>query len=189
MSLENLTRYQGGELARRFYQSEQDRPHTKGALYQLASDLGIEEKAKGFIEGTMTDEKGIATAAETYADKYQKALGLLTTDEFLTNYSEILTDYLNDKESKKVRAEFEKFSGETFKKINDKFTTSLYILQGKDIYDFPEDVKKDAENNLQRYRGILNIMEGLENIKFENLRPNAVKRTQKEDLKNRVKEL
>lgn len=191
MALEDMIRYQGGELASRFYKSEQDRVYVNGALYQLASDLGIEEEARGFIDGSMASEEGIKTAVGVYSDKYREAINKAKIGDLFKHYDELLKDYLNDEEVDKVKAKFKKFSDRTYGEINDEIQKSLYILDGanKKFYDFSDEEIEKAKDALEEYQKIFPLMKILEDIKFEDIRPKAVKRSQGRNLKDLVEKL
>jgi hypothetical protein len=191
MALEDMIRYQGGELASRFYGSDQDRVYVNGALYQLASDLGIEKEAKGFIDGSMASEDGIKTAVGVYSTKYREAINEVKMGDLFEHYDEFLKDYLDVEEVDKVKAEFGKFSNETYGEINKEIAKSLYVIDGTDkkLYDFSDKEKEKAKDVLEEYQKIFSLMKILEDIKFENLRPKAVKRSQGRNLKNLVGKL
>jgi hypothetical protein len=190
MGLEDLTRYQGGELARRFYSSDENRVYTNGALYQLASDLEIEEKAKGFIDGAMASEEGIKKAIADYSKKYKEGFESCSVDDLKSHYEKFIAGYLENKEANKVRKELDRFSKENMKDITSKIKKAKYILDGeKNNYTFSEEEKKEAKDTIEKYGKILTIIQYLEDIKFENLRKPSVERSQKIDFKNLVDKL
>jgi hypothetical protein len=190
MTLEDLTRYAGGELANRFYNSRESRDHTKGALQYLASELEIEEKAKGFIDGAMASREGMKTAAEVYSSKYKEALESTSILDLKNHYDSNISEYLDEEKAEIVRNEFNLFSNETFGDIAGKIRKAEYVLNGEDNgYGFSEIEKKKAREDIEKYGRIATIISYLENIKFENLRGEAVKRTHKTDFKDLIEKL
>lgn len=179
MSLEDITRYQNGALAGLFSSSKQDSIYVNGALYELASSMGIEEEAKGFIDGAMASREGVKTAIGVYSEKYQHALEDVNIEDLQTHYNEFIEGYLDEEKVGKINGELLKFSKEKFGDISKKIKRSEYILKGKDTYDFSDGEKEEAKATIEKYKNLVTILETLEQIKFEQLRPNAVRRSQK----------
>jgi len=101
-----------------------------------------------------------------------------------------LNNYLDEEEATKIRKEFMKFSEEKLKDINKNLKRSEYILKGEDnFYDFKDEEKENAKNTLEKYQKMVLGMALLEDVKFENLRPNVTERTHKQVLKAFAKSL
>ena len=185
MRLKDLKRHEAGELARRLFKSG-EKDIANGALETLAYDLGIISRAEGFIQGTLASEKGIDTATGIYSQKYHEILEGLTVNDLSTHYDQILKGYLSEEGAEPIRAEFNRFSGQTYGDIIKQVTRANYVVQGEseDRYDFSEEEVWDARVTLERYKGLITSMNLLDDIKFENLRPRAAKRTHEAGLED-----
>lgn len=188
MALEDLTRYQAGELAKRFYESRDSRNYVGGALYQLASDMGVEEEADGFIKGSMASRQGMETAAKVYSEKYHEAFKDVSMGDLKGHYENYITEY-GDEDAAKVTAEFDKFSSETHGDITKKLARAEYVLKGEALGEYTENDRTAAKETLEKYGRISLIMKQLEDIKFENIRGDAVKISQEESSRELIEKL
>ena len=182
IGLKGLERYKHAELARRFLKNETDSIHIESAINALCDSMGVDAKKAVRIAAK---HGGMEDVIKTYSADYQNALGSLKVEELLTYYTGDIESYLNPGETSKVRAEFEKFSGEKFVDISDKLKKSKFIIEGKDkgLYNFSGEEIENAKKTQKKYQNLTLIISILEEIKFESLRPNIVKQTYKEALK------
>ncbi len=183
MGLEDLTRYEHAVLASRFARSEVDQMYVPGALKKLKNSLDDDaQRATEIALGLGGHEQII----QTYADKYSKILEKLTVGELSTGYSKTIDNYLDKTEADKLKKEFNKFSDKTLEGINKELKKAKHILDGKDDYKYPDNEIEWAKQTKDKYKHINPNIAILENIKFEALRPNAVKKTHEELLKEQV---
>ena len=188
MSLENLTEYQNAGLAMYLLKSEESQKFLPGALEQLAEDLGVDKKARGFINGAFASEDGLKIATQTYAQDYIKGLKEAKIDELYEHYKPTIDNYLDDDEKVKLQSEFNKYSNKEFGNIMEETEKAKYQIEDK--YGIVSDKDKAvAREVLKKYKEIISFINLLEEIKFENLRPKATERTYKEILKQSVKDL
>ena len=179
-AMNDINRYQYGALAARLLGEKQSN-YAVGALEQLASDLGVDESAKGFVDAAMSSEKGIEIAIMTYAQKYQEAEGKLTVGQFYNNYKGILENYLGNDE-KEILAK--KYSGNdtSMKEIQLIISKAQHNLKSPDEKD-----RKDAEKAMEKYQDIAGLMQVILDEQYKNLLPKAIERTNKRILENLVK--
>ena len=182
MVLEDLTRYQYGALTSRLLQSEEGGAYIGGALEQLASDLGIEESAEGFIHGSMASEKGLKVAGSNYAGKYEKAIGELTVKELYDTYSEYFEGNLSNEEKEIVKKKYDTNDiniGELKKKI-------AKLQHNKKSPDAKE--RENAEKELENYKDIISMFIIIQDNLYKNLLPKAIERTNQAKLKMLARE-
>ena len=177
MALEDLTRYQYGSLAGRLLQSKDGQMYAPGALEQLASDLGIEESAEGFIHGAMASKEGLETAVMTYAGKHGKAEGELSVKDFYNIYKEFFEDGLSNEEKEIVKSKYVS---------ND---VNVGEIKGK-IAELQHDAgspnaekRKKAEKELEKYQDIIQMFAIVQDNLYKNLLPKAIERTNQTRLK------
>lgn len=189
MALDDLIRYENGESAKRLYQSEEGKKFVPGALDNLMGSLHEDAALSTRVAIKHGGEEDII---ELYAGKYQKALGSLDIEELLEKqYEGILNSYLDEIKATKIRKEFAKFSNATVGDIRKEFASSQYILLGEqtESYKFSDKEVENAQKTFKEYEKINNILELLEDIKFENLRPIAAKKTYKQHLEEYAESL
>ncbi len=182
-ALENVIRYERGELARRLIGSEDGQKHLGSTLEQLAYDLGMTGDPKGFVEGVMASKQGIETTVGNYVGKRQDAMSSVTVQELSGYYGETLDSYLDGTEAGKIKAELGKFSDETFGDITKKLKKAKYDLDGEEHGELSDEKKNSAEAVLKKYENVMLILQTLENDKMEKLRPSVVEKSHKKELK------
>jgi len=189
MALDDLMRYENGELGRRLYQSEEGKKFVLGALENLMGSL---HEDAALSTGVAINHGGEEDIIKVYAGKYQKALDSLDIEELLEKqYEGILSSYLDEIRVTKIRKEFAKFSNATVGDIRKELASSQYILLGKQTksYKFSDKEVENAENTFEKYKKINEGIELLEDIKFENLRPIAARKTYTQELKEYAESL
>jgi hypothetical protein len=182
MGLEDLTRYQYGALAGRLLQSEEGGAYIGGALEQLASDLGIEKSAEGFIHGSMASERGLELAAGSYAGKYEKAIGELTVKGLYDAYKEYFEGNLSNEEKEIVKKKYDTNDtniGELKKKI-------AKLRHNEKSPDAKE--RENAKKELENYKDIISMFMIIQDNLYKNLLPKAIERTNHARLKMLAKE-
>jgi len=172
----DLERYKYAILAERLFASEQDRPLVSGTLEKLAEDMGREPE-DGFTQGSNASPEGQKIAIDPYVRKYNKALDALTFGQLWGYHDRTVKDYVGDEVSEKYKNQFDKFADETLGSVRERLKKAKYILSGKGIYDFSAEEKKDAEEVSERFEKIMGILEILEQVRMEELRPEVTKRT------------
>lgn len=182
MALEDLTRYQYGALSARLSQSEEGSSYIGGALEQLASDLGIEESAEGFIHGSMASEQGLKMAAGVYAKKYENALGELKISELYNFYKKDIDKYLEDDEKEIISKKYAS-DNTNLGDVKKKIAKIQHNLKSPD-----EKERKDAEKAMKEYQNISILLHIVQDEQYKNLLPKAIERTNKNLLKNLAKE-
>lgn len=177
-AMNDMNRYQYGALAFRLLGEKQH--YSMGALEQLASDLGVDESAEGFVNAAMSSEKGMEIAIRTYAHKYQEAEGKLTVSQFYNNHKETLEGYLGEDKKAKLA---EKYNGNntSMKEIQIILSKAQHNLKSPDEKD-----KKDAEKIMEKYQDIFGIIQIIQDEQYKNLLPKAIERTNKKMLENFV---
>ena len=177
-AIEDMNRYQYGALAARLLGEKQT--YAVGALEQLASDLGVDESAEGFVNAAMSSEKGIEIAIMTYAQKYQEAQGKLTVSQFYNNYKEVLESYLGDSEKETLAKKYDG-NDKSMKEIQTIISKAQHNLKSPDEKD-----RENAEKAMEKYQDIAGIMQVILDEQYKNLLPKAIERTNKRMLENIV---
>jgi hypothetical protein len=178
-TISDMNRYQYGTLAARLL-GEKKSNYAVGALEQLASDLGVDESAEGFVNAAMSSEKGIEIAIMTYAQKYQEAEGKLTVSQFYNTYKDVLENYLGDNE-KEILAQKYNGNDTSMKEINTIISKAQHNLKSPD-----EEERKSAEKAMEQYQDIVGLMQVILDEQYKNLVPKAIERTNKRILENLI---
>ena len=179
MAIEDLTLYQGGALAGRLLQSEDGQSYLGGALEQIASDLGLEESAMGFINGSMASEDGIKVAVGTYNKKYEDALGELSVKDFYEFYRDGFEKGLNDEEKETLRKKYDS-NKSNIKDVKGKIAKLQHQMKSPD-----EKEREAATKEMEKYSDIMNLLVINQDILYMNLLPKAIEKTNM----RRIKEL
>ncbi len=178
-AIDDMNRYQYGALAARLLGEKQSN-YAVGALEQLASDLGVDESAEGFVNAAMSSEKGIEIAIMTYAQKYQEAQSKLTVNQFYNNYKEVLEGYLGNDE-KEILAQKYNGNNTSMKEIQLIISKAQHNLKSPD-----EEDRKSAEKAMEKYQDIAGIIQVIQDEQYKNLIPKAIERTNKRILENLI---
>jgi len=189
MALDDLMRYEDAELASRLYQSEEGKKFVPGALDNLMGSLHEDAALSTRVAIKHGGEEDII---KVYAEKYQKTLNSLNIEQLLDKqYEGILNSYLDEIKATKIRKEFAKFSNGKLGDIRKEFESSKYLLVGKmkGLLNPTDKEVENAEKTFKEYEKINNIIELFEDIKFENLRPIAAKKTYKQHLEEYAESL
>ncbi|MCK5044084.1 hypothetical protein KAR52_03725, partial [Candidatus Pacearchaeota archaeon] len=152
-----------------------------GALEQLASDLGVDKSAEGFINAAMSSEKGIEVAIMTYAQKYQEAQSKLTVSQFYNIHKEVLESYLGDKEKEILASKYSE-DNTSMEEVQSVISYAQHNLKSPD-----EKERTDAEKTMEKYQSIAGIMQIIQDEQYKNLLPKAIERTNKRILENLVR--
>jgi hypothetical protein len=182
MVFNDIDKFKYGKVAKALFNQE-DPSISRASLEQLASDMGISDSAKGFIQGTYEGgPRSIATAAQTYADQYEEAFGEGTGTDLLNHYTTNIDSYLPNTEATKVKSEFGKYSSRTFKNIKEEFDKNKYISEDK-FGNFTDNEKENAKDKMKELAPILSYIEMLEQIKVTDLASGPQKSALKDQFK------
>lgn len=190
--LEDMKRYQYGELAKRLSQSKENQRFVPGALEQLASDIKeISESENLLLKDLIKKGQGLESILEVYPAKYGKEYNNLTVEELLSHYEKILNDYLTKERVMKIKENFGKVGGEKLGDIEKKLNKAMYDMLGKQkgYREFSEKELKSIQDVIGKYGLIKDILNLLEDIKFEELRPTATENAYRQELTKKVDEL
>lgn len=178
--LEDLARYQYGDVAGRLGSDEKTAPFMKGALEKLIDSFDIDKDIlSGLKEGAFASEQGIATATQIYAEKYQNALKQTKVMEFYEVRSSTLKSLLGDEKAEESKAVFEKYQDQTIGSILNKFEQAQEKIKSKNGL-FDEKAKAEAKKTSEKLAPIYNLITLLEQRNYEELRNGATKSTYKE---------
>jgi len=194
---DRLAKYRRGMLAAQLLNSDEDedKKYILPALYQLAEDLDIDShEARGLIAGVAKSNESLQETINIYASKYQEELFGATIDELSETYKEDIEDYIKlekdklnkdevgdsskyekiEEGYKKIKEDFKKYKDKKFKDIYKKVKDAQFVLkhfQKGDYSQFSEDDVKDAQKDLEKYKGIYQVLKTVEDQKVEELRP------------------
>ncbi len=185
----SFEKYQYGALAARLLASNESSRYAPSALEVLAGSKGLNlgEEALGFIRGTQASEKGIQTAIDVYAGKFEEKRGQYKPVDMVAWYDSVLND-LDKADKAKILATLGKHN-ETIDSIMKKMAKASHIVQGKETgANTPEQIS-EAEATVEKYKNVFTVIHTLDNYKFETLRPEAVNTARKQDLKNLASKL
>ena len=177
MTIADMQRYKYGGLAAKFL--KENPALSIGSLEQLASDLGIEDSARGFIEGAASSEEGIKRATSVYYTKYQEAKEDTNIKELYNFYEdEFIKTYIGNIKSTKLKDEINKHSRKKLKDIVNEAKKAKYILDGEESgVTYTPAVIQDAKDTLDKYKKTMSILAFAEEAYFERLRASASQRT------------
>lgn len=176
-----------GNVAARLAGNENDIKYIPASLDLLAKDLGLGDKADGFVQGAYASEKGMQKVIQVYAGKYEKEIGKLNVSSLYSEYSSVLAGASSEAKNK-IKAAFDKHSGENWGKLNKEISKANFIYGGKAPEGvFNEEDKKKAEETLRKYQDFIQAQGMLDSYKFEESRAKAVEATKKKDLESLVK--
>ena len=180
--IEDLNRYQYANVAARFASKEEDAQFVPSALEKLVSGFGIDkDMIEGLKEGTLASKEGIETAVQIYAGKYQKALGTLKVSEFYDVRYSTLKSLLGEEKAMEAKVTLEKYSEQSIASINKKFEQASYILKDKTGL-FDEEKKAEAKKTLEKLGAVYNVIQLIEQRRFEELRNDATKSFYKDSI-------
>jgi len=181
----SFQRYQNAMVAARFASSknEDDLRHVSGALEALVGKGGMNlgEDGDGLLAGALKSKEGIQTAIGIYSGKFRKARGELSPADLIGWYSDVLSG-LSEEESGRIVAYFGQYE-ESLGAIESKMGKASHIKNGEGTGANTEEELAVAEKTLQKYGTLMQVMSVLDTYQFENLRPNVVSMSRKEDLK------
>lgn len=186
----SFEKYQYGALAAQLYASKENKRYASSALEVLAGEKGLNlgEEALGFIRGTQASEKGVETAINVYASKFQEKKGEYTPSQLIGWYEHLLNG-LDNKEKEKIVETFKEHD-ETLKNINKKLQKASHIAEGEDIENlYTKEQISDAKKTIEKYQKLMITLQVLDKYKLESLRPEAVNTARVQDLKGLVSKL
>lgn len=198
-SLENLERYAAGGLA--YYlassDSERDQLHVRGALENLALDLGAsKDLLEIFVQEFLSskDKEAISNSISKGNKSYTDALGKLRLGDLYNHYKLTINNYVEDKEKKeKIKNAFYNFREESYGDIAKKVKEAIEVLdnkkKGKLKNILSDEHVSKAQSVLQTYGGVYDFIEKLEGEKFDALRPDVAKRTHKQRINEAAEKL
>jgi len=187
MTKEDIQRYRYGGLANALLKSE-DLAGVQESLNLLAVDLGLGDEAKGFMDGAMASEQGIATAAGVYAKKRSKALEESTIKD-LGEYFNDYIGYVNAENAEKLKGVLGKYSDKTLGEIKKKVDRAEYVLKGKDKYAFKPEEIEEAKSIVRDYKPLFEILGTVEQAEMDTLIPKVRKKVTKKSLEKIAKDL
>ena len=185
--IQDLERYQFGNVAARLYSKEEDAPFARGALEKLVSGFNVDKDIlEGLKAGTFASEEGIKTAAGIYAGKYKKSLETLKVSEFYDVRFSTLKSLLGDAKAAEAKETFEKYKDQSIGSIMKKISEAQAKLDDKTGL-FDEAAKAEAQKTIDKFGPIFNIIQVLEQRRYEELRNDATKSTYKEMITESLK--
>ena len=186
----DFEKYQYGALAKGLWESEESKRYGPSALEVLAGEKGLNlgEEALGFVRGTQASEKGIQTASDVYASKFEEKRGEYSPAQLTGWYNPLLSDLDSDSKDK-ITNYLEKYT-EPLKVIREDYADALNTLDKKAKKGkFSQEEINKAQDTKKKYEEILGVLSVLDNYKFETLRPEAVNTARKQDLKDLASKL
>jgi hypothetical protein len=180
----SFEKYQYGALAARLASSKENAKYVSSALEMLAGSKGLnlgEEALKFHNSFGPFNEKQIQGAINVYAGEFQKERGKYKPIDMAAWYDSVLRD-LDKTNKEKILGELSKH-GETIGEIMEKYIKAGHDLEGlnKGI-KYSEEQISEAKKTIEKYQNIMEILQTLDNYKFEELRPEAVNAARKKDL-------
>ena len=188
--LPDFQKYQYAAVARLMSQSKENKGYAVSALEMLAGSNGLNlgEDADGFIAGAKASEKGIETAINIYAGKFQEKRGEYKPAELISWYNPVLSS-ADPEDAEKIKAELAKYD-ETYADIESKYTEAVHLVEGlKKGIEYTDEQKSNAEKTIQKYNDVMILMQELDNYALEELRPEVVKTERKSKLKGLASKL
>jgi hypothetical protein len=180
--IEDLNRYQYADVAGRFASSEETAEFVPGALEKLVSGFGVDKDIlEGLKQGTLASKEGIETAVKIYSDKYKKSLGTLKVSEFYDVRYSTLKSLLGEEKAMEAKVTLEKYSEQSVGSITKKVEQANAILKDKTGL-FDEEKKAEAKKTLEKLGPVYNIIQLIEQRKFEELRNDATKSFYKDSI-------
>lgn len=186
----DFQKYQYAGLAASLATSKEGAKYVPGALQVLAGDQGLKlgEEALGFIRGTNITKEGIKEAINVYYQKFQDERNKYKPVNLVDWYDSVLNG-LEYTEKGKILIALGK-NNETIGSISEKVREAMYTLSDTAPKNmFTSEQKSEAKETIEKYKDVLDIMETLDNYKFEELRSDAVEATRKRSLEDLVKTL
>lgn len=177
-----------GDVAAWLLERGDDAKYAVGSLIECAGEKGLNlgPDAEGFVKGTISTDEGIKTASSIYSSQYKEGFSKTKLSELAGFYGPLFKG-LSDDERKTLERILN--AGElTVEEMNKKLKVASYILSDPDNL-FTDEQKENAQKEIQKYKGVANLMKTLEEYRREKLRPDAVDATRVEDLKGLVKKL
>ena len=184
----NFEKYQYGALAELLASSEESGRYAPGALEVLAGAKGLNlgEEALGFIRGTQASEDGIKTAIQIYAGKFKEKRGEYKPAELAAGWYANVLNSIDKGDKDKIVAKLGMYD-ETLGAIQKKVKKARLVVSASKDKDLKEEYTPEqivqSEETLKKYGTALQIIEALDRYTFENLRPEAVNTTFKQELK------
>ena len=180
--IQDLNRYQYANVAARFSQNEEDAQFVPGALEKLVSGFGVDKDIlEGLKQGTLASKEGIETAVKIYSDKYNKSLGTLKVSEFYDVRYSTLKSLLGEEKAMEAKATLEKYSEQSVASITKKVEQANAILKDKTGL-FDDEKKAEAKKTMEKLGAVYNIIQLIEQRKFEELRNDATKSFYKDSI-------
>ena len=186
--LEDITRYQYGNVTARLAADKATAPFAKGSLEKLIDSFGLDKDIiSGLKAGTLASQQGVNTAIEIYNKKYEDSLSQANVMDFYGLRVPVIKGLLGDEEAEKAKSVFEKYSTETIGSIRKNYNQAQAKIND-DTGLFDKKQKEDAQKVIEKYAGIYSIVELLEQRNFDELKNGATKSTYKELLSNALKQ-
>lgn len=197
--LPDFERYQYGALAARLFESEKDPKYALGALEVLVGREGISldtEDALGLFKGAYKAyEKGEKMALQedtkNWNQKFKEKRGEYKPLELAKWYSSVLSD-LSDGDKAKILGALGEHD-ESVASITSKYRKATRVLKDskdEDLKDLhTEEAVAAAMKTLQKYQNIYVLMQNLDDEKFEELKPKAVRASRKKRLEGLASQL
>ena len=190
--LPDFQKYQYGALAGRLAQSEESSRYAPSALEMLAGPRGINlgldaiEYHNSFGEQT---QEQIAKSIRVYSGKFEEKRGEYKPVELANGWYGAVLNSLDKEDKDKILAVLGRHD-ETLGNITKKAQKAAYTVKApKDSGLFTPEQKAEAEETLGKYQRVLRIIEALDRYTFEGLRPDAVKASEKQELKGLASQL
>jgi len=180
--IQDLNRYQYADVAARLGSSEETAQFVPSTLEKLVSGFGVDKDIlEGLKQGTLASKEGIETAVKVYAGKYKKSLETLKVSEFYDVRCSTLKSLLGEGKATEAKEIFEKYAEQSIGSIMKKIGQAQAIF--KDKTGLFDDAKKaEAKKTLEKLGAISDLIQLLEERKFEEIRNDATKQYYKDNI-------
>ena len=181
----DINRYFQAHVARTLSQSKESAEYYGGALEKFVKDFTAPAREKGssklekdladgFEKTALTSQESKIAIMKVYGEKYQESLNELTFDQFYAINEARLISYVPKEKMPKTKELFEKYKGKTLGEVRKKFAEAVWKLDDPGNTISKED-KEKAKETKESLKQIYVMIELIENAKYEEARPEAVK--------------
>ncbi|MCX6747255.1 MAG: hypothetical protein NTU63_03945 [Candidatus Pacearchaeota archaeon] len=174
----DMRRYEYAKLASDFSKSKETQRFVPGALERFASDVKeVSETESLLLKDLIRKGQGLESILGIYPKKCEEVHQKLTLEQFATYYNEIITGYLDQEKVKALKEAFGRLGSTTVEDIQKKIGEATYKLIGhqEGYQKLTDDELKKVQETAEKYKGLNDVLEYIENVYFEELKPEAIK--------------
>lgn len=198
-TLPDFMKYQYGALAARLAISEESSRYMPGALEMLVGAKGLDfgEDAEAIVHGWREslkkgEQTAVLTSINDYNQKFNEKRGEYKPVELTSGWYAPVLNSIDKEDADKIVRYLGKYD-ETLSAITKKHKKAAKIVEDskdKDLKESytPEQIS-EANETVKKYNDVLGIIQALDRYSFENLRPDVVKATRKQELKGLASQL